>query len=112
MAWSTECQVTTIASILSVPCEERHGTIIRHVYPVVLDAVSIRMFWNKMKPHRTLFSQDIQGDFKKFMELFVDQDDDYNLRGRGLIYRVDDFVGCFYITNIYLELDALVHLAF
>lgn len=85
--------------------------MIRHVYPMLLTRENLTMFWEKASKFRTLFTDDINGDFKKFCELFISQEADGTIRSHGLFWVVDDFVGVFYL-NFIRETEALCHYSF
>lgn len=98
------------ASVVTALCKEPEGDIIRGITPVQLTPEFLREFWEKSRQFRTLFTDEINGDYKKFLELFLSMDGD-NIRAHGLFWVVDDFVGVFYITHI-TELDAQCHFTF
>lgn len=96
--------------ILSVVCNEPHGPVYRHIYPLALTHENLHKFWEKARVFPTIFVSEIRDDFKKFCELFIAGDLD-NFHARGLLWVVDDWVGVYYITHI-TENDALVHYTF
>lgn len=96
--------------ILSVLCDEPEGQVLRHIYPMTLSPENLRKFWEKARQFRTVFGEDINNDFKRFAELFISQDGD-NLRSHGLFWKIDDFVGVYYMTHI-TPVEALVHYTF
>lgn len=96
--------------VVSVECKEPEGTVIRHVYPMLLSMENLRTFWEKASQFRTLFTDDINGDFSKFCELFISADE-AGVRAHGLFWVVDDFVGVFYL-NFIRETEALCHYTF
>lgn len=97
--------------ILSELCLEPEGSVIRHVYPMILTPENLKTFWEKARKFRTIFTEDVNSDFKKFMETFVSQDVDGKLRAHGLFWVIDNFVGVYYLTNI-SRVDAKVHYSF
>lgn len=97
--------------VISVECDEPQGKVVRSVYPMVLDRENLLQFWEKSKKYPTLFATEIKNDFSKFVNLFV-ADTKEGLRAKGLLWRVDDFVGVFYMTDIEPEVDAMVHFTF
>ena len=99
------------APILSVECKEPKQTVTRNVYKMLFTPENIKTFWEKSSQHRTLFADEIDGNFKRFLEMFATMDDDGNIHGRGIAYVVDDFTGVFYMTNIN-RTEALVHFTF
>lgn len=99
------------APVVTALCKEPEGDIIRGVTPMQLTPENLRTFWEKSKPFRTIFSEEVNGDYKKFLELFLSMDGDNHLRAHGLFWLVDDFVGIFYMTHI-TELDAQCHFTF
>ena len=93
-------------------CNERKGDVERVVRPLNWTIEDIRTFWEKAKPHKVLFWQEIDNDFQKFIECFFYQDSDGSLQANGLFYVVDDFVGLLYITDIRPMVDAQCHFVF
>ena len=107
-----------IQPVVSVICKEpivgrtEIRDVTRRVYPLILTEENLTLFWNKAKTFRVLFSDEIHGDFKKFLETFLTMDEHGNLQARGVIWVVDDFLGVFYMTSIRLELECVVHFSF
>lgn len=97
--------------VVSVICDEPEGSIERHVYPMALTPENIKTFWDKASQHRVLFTDEINGDFGRFCEVFIGQRDDGKPFSRGLFWRIDDFIGMYYMTEISLY-DAIVHFTF
>lgn len=102
--------ITAIEPVLAMVCDEPNGSVVRHVYPMYYTPENLKTFWEKASKYRTIFSADVNGDFKKFMETFVSQEGD-TLRAHGLFYVIDDFVGVYYMTHI-MEIEARVHYSF
>jgi RimJ/RimL family protein N-acetyltransferase len=98
--------------ILSVKCNEKDGTITRHIYPFVHTRESLNKFYEKSKDLKTIFSREFFGDFEKFMATFFTKDKEGNPVPQGLFWIVDDFVGMFYLTDIYPGIDAQCHYLF
>jgi hypothetical protein len=96
--------------VLSAVCKEPEGDVVRSIRPMQLTPANLKTFWEKSRQFRTVFTDEINGDFKKFCELFLSFDGD-RPRAHGLFWVVDDFVGIFYITHI-TELDAQCHFTF
>lgn len=92
-------------------CCEPEGDFIRSVRPMQLTQENLRIFWEKSRQFPTIFSQEVNSDFKKFCELFLSVTDAGRLRSHGLFWVIDDFVGVYYMTNI-TEIDAQVHYTF
>jgi len=109
---------TRVYSILDEPvvvssiCDEPEGTVVRHVRFMPLHMENLRMFWEKSRNFRTIFTQEINADFKKFLNLFLFQEHDGTIGVRGLFWVIDDFVGVYYMTHIVPEQDAQVHYSF
>lgn len=99
-----------VTAVVSAICNEPEGEVRRFVYRMPLTIDNLRNFWEKSRRFKTLFSEEINGDFKKFIELFVSQDGN-TLRSHGLFWVIDDFVGVFYMTHI-TETEAQVHYSF
>lgn len=103
----------TVEPVVSVICPEKRGAIERNVFPMRLDQQSLQTFWTKARKFPTLFSKEINDDFTKFLSLFLEQLPDGNVEPKGLLWRIDDFVGVFYLTDIDLvALDAKCHFTF
>lgn len=98
--------------ILSVRCDEPKGAVERHVFPLELTRENLDIFWAKARVYPTLFSAEIKEDFSKFLNVFLADDGYGKLSSRGLLWKVDDFVGVFYLTDIIPENDALAHFTF
>lgn len=98
--------------ILSVRLQERDLDVVRSVYPMQLDRESLRIFWEKSGKYHTLFNKELKADFNRFLSIFVSETPDGGLEGKGLLWRIDDFVGVFYLTDIDPEGDALCHFTF
>jgi RimJ/RimL family protein N-acetyltransferase len=99
-------------AILTIKCNEKGGTVERKVYPFEHTRESLNKFYEKSKDLKTIFSKEFFGDYEKFMATFFTRDKEGNPVPQGLFYIVDDFVGMFYITDIYPEIDAQCHYLF
>lgn len=103
----------SVNPVVSVVCPEKAGPIERHVYPMTLDRDSLLKFWMNARKFPTLFSKEINDDFQKFCSLFLEEVTPGKIESKGLLWRVDDFVGVFYLTNIdFNNADALAHFTF
>lgn len=95
---------------LSVVCDEKSGPIERHVYPVIFTPENLNLFYERASKFPVLFGREIRGPEDFFRRFFY-------IDGAGLpvlhgpIWQVDDFVGVFYLTDIY-EFEATAHFAF
>ena len=101
--------------VLSCICDEPEGKIERSVYLLDLTIENLMQFYEKASKHKTLFYDDIRGNFKKFCEAFLVQDDpnnEFDVLPKGLLWVIDDFVGVYYMTDISPARDALVHYSF
>lgn len=96
--------------VVTALCREPEGDIVRSIYPMPLTMGNLKEFWDRAKNYRTLFTDEIAGDFKKFCELFISQEEN-KLKAHGLLWRIDDLVGVYYMTHIY-PTDAQVHYTF
>lgn len=97
--------------ILTVVCDEPKGPVARKVYPMPLTPENIQKFWEKARRFKTVFAGEISGDFRKFAELFMSQDENGVPRAHGLFWVVDDFVGVFYMDRM-TGVDAHAHYIF
>jgi RimJ/RimL family protein N-acetyltransferase len=96
--------------IMQVECLEPKGPVIRTIEPMVFTEQNLARLWEKVQEHRVLMNDEINGDFKKFVEVFISMD--HNVpKANGLVWVIDDFVGVFYMTHI-TAVDALVHYSF
>lgn len=96
--------------ITSAFCQEPEGDVERFVYPMELSMQNLSTFWEKSRGFRTVFRDEVNGDFKKFVELFVSTEGDH-LRAHGLFWRIDNFVGVYYMTHI-TQVECEVHYTF
>jgi RimJ/RimL family protein N-acetyltransferase len=96
--------------VVVAACDEPEGLIERHVYPMPLSIENLRTFWEKAQQFRTVFGDEVNGDFKKFLELFISQEGD-SFRAHGLFWVIDDFVGVYYMTHL-TEVECQVHYTF
>lgn len=72
---------------------------------------NLRIFWEKARKFKTIFGKDIGDNFENFVSLFV-QLEDGRVSSDSLMWVIDDFVGVYYMTNIYAPDDALLHYTF
>lgn len=98
------------SDILQVVCNEPEP-VTHTVRKMILTPENLRKFWDKSRQFKTLFTSEIRGDFKKFLELFL-SDGPNGIQCNGLFWVVDDFVGIMYITDIIPGLDAKCHVSF
>jgi RimJ/RimL family protein N-acetyltransferase len=102
--------IATEPPVVSAICDEPEGSVERHVYPMRLTPENLRTFYEKASEFRTLFIDEVNGDFHKFAEMFIGNEGD-RVWATGLFWIVDDFVGIYYMTNI-RQHDAEVHYTF
>lgn len=95
--------------VVSLRCYEPRGTFMRHIYPMSLSIENLERFWKEAKQFRTLFNEEIRGDFKKFIDVFLYYDIKNQVQTRGLFWKLDDFAGVYYMTDIRPGVDALCH---
>ena len=95
--------------ILTHMCHEPEGDSERSVRLMPLSIDNLKKFWELAKQFRTLFNEEIRGDFKKFIDVFLYYDAKDQLQTRGLFWVLDDFAGVYYMTKIVPGVDALVH---
>lgn len=96
--------------IFSCLCVEPAGPITRNVYPMTLSPQNIKKFWELSSNFKTLFGDEIKGSFEKFTEVLMSHDED-RIYANGLFWRIDDFIGIFYMTHIQSH-DAQIHYSF
>lgn len=109
--------MTTLAPIMAEPalkwvCDEPEGPVERSVYPMQLTPDNLKIFWEKSKAFKYIFDNSVNGDFKKFCELFLYAGPNGELCSNGLFWIVDDFLGIYYMTRIVPGVDAEVHYTF
>src|SRR5512134_735316 len=92
-------------------CDEPEGGVVRSVRFMPLSMQNLKLLWEKSREFDTLFTEEINGDFKKFLELFLRKGPD-GIETNGLFWVVDDFVGVFYMTHIVPSVQADVHYTF
>lgn len=97
--------------VVAENCSEPEGDFKREIRPMPLTVENLHKFWEKSRQFRTVFGDEVNGDFKKFCELFISMDDDDKLRAHGLFWVIDDFVGVFYLTNM-TDVEATCHYTF
>lgn len=91
-------------------CQEPEGAITRRVYPMALTPDNLKRFWELTSKFRILFDAEVS-DFQQFCELLMSRDGGDNLSAHGLFWKIDDFVGVYYMTNIAAH-DAQIHYSF
>lgn len=92
-------------------CHEPEGVITRGVYPMTLTPDNLKRFWELTQQFKILFDGEVK-DFKQFCEMFITVNEDYsNIEAHGLFWRIDDFVGLYYMTHIQAN-DAQIHYSF
>jgi RimJ/RimL family protein N-acetyltransferase len=72
---------------------------------------NLNKFWEQSKKFPVLFNEEVNGDFKKFVELFLYQISN-EVSINGTFWVIDDFVGIYYLNHIVPEVDAQVHYSF
>lgn len=99
------------APVLEATCVEPEGTFVRQVRFMTLTPSNLKTLWEKVRQFDTLFSEELNGDFRKFLEAVIRQGPS-GIEPVGLFWVVDDFVGVFYLTHIVPGQDADVHYSF
>lgn len=97
--------------IFSHECYEHKRYITRSVWLMDYSLDNLRKLWERSREHRILFSDDVNGDFHKFCNIFLSQDVHGNLSTNGLLWVVDDFVGILFMSQIKRK-EALLHFSF
>ena len=96
-------------TILTQVCHEPEGDFERSIRLMPLSLDNLKKFWERAGQYRTLFNEEIRGDFKKFIDVFLYYDAKNQVKTRGLFWVLDDFAGVYYMTRIIPGIDALVH---
>ena len=99
-------------TVLTCECDEPEGIVNRSIYPMILTPRALKEFWERARHHNTLFSADVRGDFKTFLELFLHELPSGDIECHGLFWVVDDYIGVYYMTDIKPGVDAQVHYSF
>jgi RimJ/RimL family protein N-acetyltransferase len=97
--------------LFSVECAEPSGKIVRHVRAAQLSLEKFKYYYEKLSQFDTLFNDYIKGDFQAFVECFLYQDAQGQIRPTGLIWDVDD-VGILYLAEIKPGQSAQAHFTF
>lgn len=97
--------------IFECECKERGKIINRQVWLMSYTPENLKKLWEKSSEHRILFSDDVNGDFHKFCEIFFSTDYAGNVYSNGLVWVVDDFVGILFMSQIRKD-EALLHFSF
>jgi RimJ/RimL family protein N-acetyltransferase len=92
-------------------CDEPEGNVARSVTEFDYTPQAFFKLWQKASQFPILFGSEISKDFNKFLEIFV-MSHGGQFSSNGLIWIVDDYVGAFYMTDIYAPHDAKVHYSF
>jgi RimJ/RimL family protein N-acetyltransferase len=92
-------------------CHEPDGDMEHEVRKLILTPVNLKRFWDQARQFRTLFSEEIRGDFHKFLEVFL-RDGPEGVECNGLFWVVDDFLGIMYMRNIIPGVDAVGEFSF
>ncbi|MCE2973027.1 MAG: GNAT family N-acetyltransferase [Sediminibacterium sp.] len=95
--------------VLSVVCNEKKGVVTRHIYPLVFTSDNLVKFWQKASQFPVIFGRKLESP-EDFMRHFFTTKDG-NPYPTGLFWVVDDFVGVFYLTEIFPE-QADAHFTF
>ncbi len=96
-------------NIVTQVCHEPEGDFERSIRSMPLSLDNLTKFWERAGKYRTLFNEEIRGDFKKFLDVFLFYDAKNQVQTRGLFWVLDDFAGVYYMTRIIPGVDALVH---
>lgn len=110
---------TTQAAVLPPPvdkfhvldhlCHEPEGDFERSINLLPLSVQNLRTFWERAKIHRTLFNEEIKGDFKEFIKVFITENAAGVIEPNGLFWVLDDFAGVYYLSKIVPGRDAQAH---
>lgn len=97
-------------AILSVVCDEPGGKVTRNVYPLLFTPENIKKFYEKVSQFPVLSGKPI-GSLKEFLDYVIQYTESGEPELKGVFWVIDDFVGVFYLTNIYPD-EADAHFAF
>lgn len=97
----------------TVCIEPKVGPVTHRVYNVVFTPDNLSLMWEKARKFRTLMGIEIP-TYEHFLNFFVNIKDD-KFEAKGLLCKVDDFVGAFWMTDINYQtppFSASVHYTF
>ena len=95
---------------LSVVCNEPEGPIERHVTPIIFTEDNVKKFYEKASKFPVLFGKPLNS-LEDFLPRFFTYDSQGIPHLKGPIWQVDDFVGVFYLTDLYVH-EATAHFVF
>ncbi|MHC4315910.1 MAG: GNAT family N-acetyltransferase [Planctomycetota bacterium] len=95
--------------VLTHKCHEPEGDFERSIRLMPLSMPNLKNFWDKARVHRTLFNEEIRGDFKEFLKVFLVENAVGEIEPTGLFWVMDDFAGVFYLSRIIPGRDAHAH---
>lgn len=91
----------------------RDKTVEHTITPMELSVENLQHLWEIGRKYKTIFGHMHDDDFYKFISYFVTLNDNEPPRANGLFWKIDDFAGLVYVTDISVEnLDCSVHYAF
>ena len=98
--------------VVSVLCKEgrdKEGVIIRHVYPLIFTEENLVKLWDKISQFPIIFGKQLKSikDFNRYFFTMRDK----NPWPTGLFWVIDDFIGVFYLTEIFTH-EADAHFTF
>lgn len=96
-------------TVISVVCNERKGPVTRTIKPLVFTPDNLRKFWEKSSQFPVIFGKRLES-FEDFSRYFFTERGD-SISTTGLFWVVDDFIGVFYLTEIFPE-QADAHFTF
>lgn len=96
--------------LFTARCKEPSGDVMRHVWVCKLTTENITKLWEKFSQFPLLFGYNLRSR-DDFLNYFLD------LKGnqivtKGIFFVIDDFVGVYYMSDIVLSEDAVVHYSF
>lgn len=95
--------------IISIKCFEKKTLVQRNVYPLIFTPENLQKFWNHAKEYDVLFGKRLHSISDFNQHFFTERNGQPWLT--GLFWVVDDFVGVFYLTEIF-EHQADAHFTF
>lgn len=97
--------------VVTLTLTEKGKDITRNVYPLLLTPENIKRFYDEAKKYPVIFGHAIPTQ-QDFLDAFVFYNRHEEPELNGLFWVVDDFVGIFYITNIFPCEECDVHYTF
>ena len=97
--------------VLECVCDEPNNKVVRFVRPTKLTLEHFQFIWEKLSQFDVLFNDWTRGDFKAFVDRFIQKTEDGTYICPSLMWDVDD-VGLFVLSNVRPAISAEAHFTF